>query len=80
MFPLKPYHLRGFAIKILLLQPKIFDMQTTELVQPDVPQISQEEEFDQNFKPKGAIAFFVLLVLLGAFIWYGIYFIMLGRV
>jgi hypothetical protein len=55
-------------------------MQTTEMVQRDAPQISQEEEFDKNFKPKGAIAFFVLLVLLGAFIWYGIYFIMLGRV
>jgi hypothetical protein len=80
MFPQISYHLPGDCIKILLLQPKIFDMQTTELVQPDVPQISQEEEFDKNFKPKGAIAFFVLLVLLGAFIWYGIYFIMLGRV
>jgi hypothetical protein len=67
-------------LKILLLQPKIIDMQTTEMVQPDVPQISREEEFDKNFKPRGAIAFFILLVLLGAFIWYGIYFIMLGRV
>jgi hypothetical protein len=80
MFHQISYHLPGGCIKILLLQPKIFDMPTTELVQPDVPQISQEEEFDKNFKPKGAIAFFVLLVLLGAFIWYGIYFIMLGRV
>jgi hypothetical protein len=80
MFPQISYHLSGWFIKILLLQPKIFDMQTTEMVQRDAPQISQEEEFDKNFKPRGAIAFFILLVLLGAFIWYGIYFIMLGRV
>jgi hypothetical protein len=39
-----------------------------------------EQEFDRRFKPKGAIAFFVLLVILGLIIWYGIYFLMLGRV
>jgi hypothetical protein len=39
-----------------------------------------EEQFDKNFKPKGAIAFFVLLVILGLVIWYGIYFLMLARV
>ena len=39
-----------------------------------------EQEFDQKFKPKGAIAFFVLLVILGLVIWYGIYFLMLDRV
>jgi hypothetical protein len=38
-----------------------------------------EAEFDANFKPKGAIAFFILLVILGAIIWYGIYFLMLQR-
>jgi hypothetical protein len=38
-----------------------------------------EAEFDKNFKPKGAIAFFILLIILGAFIWYGIYFLMLER-
>lgn len=36
--------------------------------------------FDKSFKPKGAIAFFVLLVLLGLVIWYGIYFLMLERI
>ena len=36
-------------------------------------------EFDRNFKPKGAIAFFIILVILGAIIWYGIYFLMLER-
>ena len=38
-----------------------------------------EEEFDRNFKPRGAIAFFILFALLGALIWYGIYYIMLSR-
>ena len=37
------------------------------------------DQFDQNFKPKGAIAFFVLLVILGLIIWFGIYFLMLKR-
>jgi hypothetical protein len=42
-------------------------------------QSSGEEQFDREFKPRGAIAFFVLLILLGSAIWYGIYFLMLGR-
>ena len=41
---------------------------------------SPDQQFDQNFKPKGAIAFFVLLVILGLIIWYGVYFLMLERV
>ena len=40
---------------------------------------SPDEEFDKNFKPKGALAFFVLLIILGLIIWYGIYFLMLSR-
>ena len=38
------------------------------------------QEFDRNFKPRGAIAFFLLLILLGMVIWYGIYFLMLDRI
>lgn len=38
-----------------------------------------EADFDRQFKPKGAIAFFILLVILGLIIWYGIYFLMLAR-
>ena len=34
---------------------------------------------EKEFTPKGAIAFFILLVLLGLFIWFGIYFLMLSR-
>lgn len=41
---------------------------------------NSDPEFDRNFKPRGAIAFFFLLVVLGAIIWYGIYYIMLQRV
>jgi hypothetical protein len=37
------------------------------------------DQFDRDFKPSGAIAFFVLLVILGLIIWYGIYFLMLHR-
>jgi hypothetical protein len=46
-----------------------------------VPQTNTDTdaEFDRNFKPKGAIAFFILLVILGMIIWYGIYFLMLQR-
>ncbi|MFL5808533.1 MAG: cytochrome c oxidase subunit 2A [Flavisolibacter sp.] len=39
-----------------------------------------DEQFDKNFKPKGAITFFILLVILGLIIWYGIYFLMLSRI
>ncbi|MGZ8537704.1 MAG: cytochrome c oxidase subunit 2A [Flavisolibacter sp.] len=42
--------------------------------------LTPDEQFDKNFKPRGAIAFFVLLVILGLIIWYGIYFLMLERV
>ena len=34
---------------------------------------------EKEFTPTGAIAFFILLVLLGLFIWFGIYFLMLSR-
>lgn len=37
-------------------------------------------EIPQNdFKPKGAMAFFAILTLLGVIIWFGIYFLMLHR-
>jgi len=39
-----------------------------------------EEQFDKRFKPKGAVAFFILLALLGLIIWYGIYFLMIERI
>ena len=39
-----------------------------------------DDEFDRKFKPKGAIAFFILLVILGLLIWFGIYFLMMERI
>ncbi|MGV3658297.1 MAG: cytochrome c oxidase subunit 2A [Chitinophagaceae bacterium] len=53
-------------------------MEVTKTPRTD-PAAFNEAEFDRNFKPKGAIAFFVLLVILGLIIWYGIYFLMLAR-
>lgn len=47
---------------------------------PTVRQKTIEHDFDRQFKPKGAIAFFAILVILGVIIWYGIYFLMLARV
>ncbi len=38
-----------------------------------------ESKESQKFFPKGAIAFFVLLVILTLAFWYGIYFLMINR-
>jgi hypothetical protein len=51
-------------------------MSQSELVQDK----EASQTFDRDFKPRGAVAFFVLLVLLGMVIWYGIYFLMLDRI
>ena len=40
----------------------------------------EEQQFDAGFRPKGAMAFFILLVILGIIIWYGIYLIMAARI
>lgn len=57
---------------------------TPSVIPPDGPQQIKApqaaEEFDKAFRPKGAMAFFVLLVILGLVIWYGIYFLMLERI
>jgi hypothetical protein len=45
-----------------------------------IQETKEDESFDREFKPRGAIAFFLLLVLLGMVIWYGIYFLMLDRI
>jgi hypothetical protein len=38
-----------------------------------------EEHFDEDFKPVGAIAFFIGLTVLGAIIWFSVYFLMVAR-
>ena len=57
-------------------------MEQQEIVKTGKPktELSPDQAFDQQFKPKGAIAFFVLLIILGLAIWYGIYFLMLERI
>lgn len=40
----------------------------------------QKSNNPEKFVPRGAIAFFALLVALGLIIWFGIYFIMLSRI
>ncbi|HEY0751985.1 MAG TPA: cytochrome c oxidase subunit 2A, partial [Chitinophagaceae bacterium] len=65
------------ASQILLPRNKIIDMElienksTTEQI-PVTPHTGE-------FKPKGAVAFFLVLILIGLIIWFGIYFIMLAR-
>ncbi|HUQ96789.1 MAG TPA: cytochrome c oxidase subunit 2A [Chitinophagaceae bacterium] len=48
--------------------------------EPLRPGSLSEQEFDRQFKPKGALFFFILLVILGLVIWYGIYLLMLERI
>ena len=39
-----------------------------------------EKLAEEKFVPRGAIAFFVALILFAAFIWFGIYFLMISQV
>ena len=41
--------------------------------------MSQQNESLEDFFPKGAIAFFGLVVLIMAFVWFGAYFLMIYR-
>jgi hypothetical protein len=66
MFWANVHHAQSSLAKIIL--PRIFK---TNDMNPDIN--------DEKFIPKGAMAFFVLLVLLCTIIWYGIYFLMLSR-
>lgn len=45
----------------------------------DLESLASPAQPKENFIPRGAIAFFILLVLLGLFIWFSIYFLMLER-
>ncbi|HWJ28694.1 MAG TPA: hypothetical protein VNS32_19275 [Flavisolibacter sp.] len=54
--------------------------QETEITDVPIQRIKSDAEFDRTFKPKGAIAFFILLITVGFIIWFGIYFLMLDRV
>ena len=52
-------------------------MEQTDIMAKD---LTPDQRFDQDFKPRGAFAFFILLVILGLIIWYGIFFLMLERI
>lgn len=39
----------------------------------------KDSEAKEKFIPKGAIAFFIVLVILSLLFWYGIYFLMIER-
>ncbi len=43
---------------------------------PETP----KDAFDTAFKPRGAFAVFVLLILFGMGVWFAIYFLMLSRI
>jgi hypothetical protein len=40
----------------------------------------EQTQFEKKFVPKGAMAFFALLIVLCLVIWFGIYFLMLSRI
>lgn len=40
----------------------------------------KETDHEEEFKPKGAVAFFIVLIILFSLMWFGLYFEMLGRV
>ncbi|HRH60836.1 MAG TPA: hypothetical protein PL045_09725 [Chitinophagaceae bacterium] len=54
---------------------------TINKIPEDASSISADDakKESEKFIPKGAIAFFVLLMILCALIWYGIYYIALTR-
>lgn len=54
-------------------------MEVIEQEHPVLSKKNRDQEFDKDFKPKGAIAFFLLLIILGLIIWFSIYFLMLER-
>jgi len=95
IFPVFLRHVSSFLPQIVLCLhiqsiSKIFMMQNkiagTKIKPEDHIASYDEKGFvihkaitDENFKPKGAIAFFVVLLLLCAAIWYSIYYIQLTR-
>jgi len=64
-----------FSKKIAM--EKLTDLTKTKAALKTV--VVNETVTDEKFKPKGAIAFFVLLIFICAAIWYSIYYIQLTR-
>jgi hypothetical protein len=66
--------------QILLWRNKHVNMEVLEknTVLPQPAPLAGDKP--EKFQPRGAIAFFLLLIVLGLIIWFGIYFLMLERV
>ena len=65
--------------------PEYFESSFAEIVQDTfVSEMSKttnmESPNEEKFIPKGAMAFFILLVILALLFWYGIYLLMIDRV
>ena len=58
------------------IEARRFTVNKQQALEEEVKQNKEEEKFT----PKGAIAFFFVLVLTGLAIWYAIYFLMLERI
>jgi hypothetical protein len=54
-------------------------IQTNKTIDEQRTVVVHETARDEKFRPKGAIAFFVVLMLICAAIWYSIYYIQLSR-
>jgi hypothetical protein len=55
------------------------DDYTTDKPAAKVGSLSDMPPAERKFFPSGAIAFFILLVILSLLFWYGIYFLMIER-
>ncbi len=55
-------------------------MEAYEQLSEAKPALADTSTTLEKFEPKGAIAFFAGLVILGLIIWFGIYFLMLSRI
>lgn len=73
-------HVMRDGAGIVLPQLNLIQMEILQREKSPVKQQDDDAQFDRDFKPKGAFAFFLLLVLVGLIIWFGIYFLMLGRI
>ena len=71
--------IRGNAL-IFLPELNLIQMEILQRKKRPAPQQDDDAQFDKAFRPKGAFAFFILLVLLGLIIWFSIYFLMLERI
>ncbi|WP_276307522.1 hypothetical protein [Rhodohalobacter barkolensis] len=41
---------------------------------------NKDTEHDEEFRPKGAVAFFILLMIFFSVVWFALYFELMGRI